>query len=103
VCVRRLLRQGRFGWADFFAPICEAIDGAHGGDFYLLANDFASYLDAQDRVDEAFKDKKRWARMSILSTAGSGKFSSDRTIAEYARDIWHIEPVKIPVHRHAEN
>ncbi|GAQ82635.1 glycogen phosphorylase [Klebsormidium nitens] len=101
--VVELLRQGRFGWTDIFAPICEAIDGQYGGDYYLLANDFASYLDAQDRVDAAFKDKQRWARMSILSTAGSGKFSSDRTIADYARDIWRIEPVKIPVHRPGVN
>ena len=50
----------------------------------------------QDRALEMYKDTAKWTRMSILSTAGSGKFSSDRTIMEYANDIWKIEPLAVP-------
>lgn len=64
-------------------------------DPFLCLPDFRSYSDAQQRVDEAFKDKSRWARMAILNTARMGKFSSDRTIAEYAREIWKLGPVQI--------
>ena len=50
----------------------------------------------QERVDETYKNTAKWTEMSVMSTAGSGFFSSDRTIAEYARDIWHAEPCKVP-------
>lgn len=59
-----------------------------GNDYYCLCWDFDSYMDAQRRVDEAYKDQAIWNRMSILSTARSGKFSTDRTINEYATKIW---------------
>lgn len=62
-------------------------------DPFLCLPDFRSYSDAQERVDAAFRNKSRWAEMAILNTARMGKFSSDRTIAEYARDIWHLNPV----------
>ena len=65
-----------------------------GNDWFLVANDFASYLDAQAKVDALYKDVDEWTRRSILYTAGSGKFSSDRTIVEYAKDIWHVSPCK---------
>ena len=64
-------------------------------DPFLCLPDFRSYSDAQQRVDAAFRDKARWAGMAILNTARMGKFSSDRTIAEYAREIWQLEPVSI--------
>ena len=64
-------------------------------DPFLCLPDFRSYSDAQQQVDEAYKDKARWARMAILNTARMGKFSSDRTIAEYAREIWKLGPVKV--------
>lgn len=51
---------------------------------------------AQERMDETYKDSARWTRMSIMSTAGSGFFSSDRTIMEYARDIWKTQPCHVP-------
>ncbi len=66
-------------------------------DPFLCLADFRSYSDAQAQVDEAFRDKARWAKMAILNTARCGKFSSDRTIAEYARDIWKLEPVHVPI------
>lgn len=58
---------------------------------FLRSDDFPTFLDAQARVDAAYQDQTLWTRKSILSTAGSGKFSSDRTIMEYAKDIWDVE------------
>eukprot|EP00475_Leptophrys_vorax_P027914 TRINITY_DN3994_c0_g3_i5.p1 TRINITY_DN3994_c0_g3~~TRINITY_DN3994_c0_g3_i5.p1 ORF type:complete len:749 (-),score=71.91 TRINITY_DN3994_c0_g3_i5:58-2280(-) len=86
-----MIRSGYFGWAEFFAPLVDSIDGP-GGDFYLLANDFPSYLEAQASIDAAYADVPRWTRMSLSSVAGSGRLSSDRTIKEYAEEIWHVEP-----------
>jgi len=63
------------------------------GDYWMVLADFRSYVDAQTRVDDAYRDKERWTRMSILNTAASGKFSSDRTILDYNRDIWKLPAV----------
>ncbi|XP_050424403.1 glycogen phosphorylase isoform X2 [Adelges cooleyi] len=65
--------------------------------FFLLA-DYEDYIKAQDKVDETYMDQIKWTRMAILNIASSGKFSSDRTITEYARDIWGVEPTweKLP-------
>ena len=62
-------------------------------DRYFILADFRSYAEAQKRVEEAYKDEKRWARMALLNTACSGKFTSDRTIEEYVKDIWHLDKV----------
>jgi starch phosphorylase len=58
----------------------------------LTAADFRSYVDAQERVAEAYRDRERWTRMSILNTANSGKFSTDRTMLDYNKEIWRLTP-----------
>ena len=65
-----------------------------GDPFFVLA-DYRAYLDAQDRAGEVYMNSSKWARMAIHNVAGSGKFSSDRTISEYAEDIWGLKPVRV--------
>ncbi len=64
-------------------------------DQYFILKDFRSYVEAQQRVDKAFRNQGSWAKMAMLNTAKSGKFSSDRTIEEYAREIWKVEKVSV--------
>ena len=64
-------------------------------DMYFVLKDFESYLEAQQRVRDAYQDKRRFAKMAMLNTACSGKFSSDRTIEEYVEKIWHLDKVKL--------
>lgn len=78
-----------------FKPI---VDTLLGLDHYLLLADYASYIASQDEVDILYQQPHEWARTSILNTAAMGKFSSDRTIAEYARDIWNVKPEKVSRH-----
>ncbi len=70
-------------------------DNLYYSDPFLCLADFRSYSDAQEKVNEAFLDKRRWARMAILNTARMGKFSSDRTISQYASEIWHLDPCPV--------
>ncbi|MDY0383529.1 glycogen/starch/alpha-glucan phosphorylase [Trichlorobacter sp.] len=88
------ISSGMFSPADqgLFHPL---VDQLLNSDYYLLLADFDAYLDAQAEVDRLYMNPEQWARKSILNTAGMGKFSSDRTIAEYADDIWGIEPQQI--------
>ena len=67
-----------------------------GGDNYLVSHEFYSYLEAQQKIDECYRDQNKWCRMAIEGIARCGKFSSDRTISEYASDIWRIPSVSIP-------
>jgi starch phosphorylase len=61
----------------------------------MTAADFRSYVDAQQRVNEAFLDATRWTQMSILNCASSGRFSTDRTMREYNRDIWGLDAIEL--------
>ncbi len=78
------------GDRDIFRPL---IDSLLNHDEYMLFADYPSYVDCQQRVSDAYRDRDSWTRMSILNTARVGRFSSDRSIREYCRDIWCIEPV----------
>ena len=65
------------------------------GDFYLVLADYEDYIQCQQQVSDLFRQQAAWTRKAILNVARMGKFSSDRTILEYASDIWHIKPVDI--------
>ncbi|MCI5583244.1 MAG: glycogen/starch/alpha-glucan phosphorylase [Anaeroplasma sp.] len=64
-------------------------------DNYFILKDFASYVEAQEKINELYKDQKKWLRMSIINTAMSGFFTTDRTMLQYNEDIWHTEPIKL--------
>jgi len=79
------------GAPELFTPITDSL--LNLGDHYMLLADYAPYISCQQEVSALFLDKDEWARRAILNTAGMGKFSSDRTIEEYAREIWGIKPI----------
>jgi glycogen phosphorylase len=91
--VMKLLKSGHFNQFERhqFDGILASITSAH--DPWLTAADFRGFIDAQERVAAAYRDPERWTRMSILNTAASGKFSTDRTMLEYNSDIWQLSPV----------
>ncbi len=91
--VMHLLESGHFNLFEpgIFDPIIHSIYSPN--DPWLTAADFRSYVNAQQEVARAYRDTERWTRMSIINTATSGKFSSDRTILDYNRDIWHLPQV----------
>jgi starch phosphorylase len=93
--VMRLLECGHFNQFEpgIFDDIMASIKSPN--DPWMTIADFRSYLDAQRRVDEAWRDQEYWTKMSIYNTAASGKFSTDRTIADYNRDIWKLSPVDV--------
>ena len=64
-------------------------------DTYFILKDFRSYIDAQNKINELYKDKDRWSKMAMLNTACAGKFSSDRTIQEYVDEVWHLDKIEI--------
>jgi starch phosphorylase len=90
--VIEMIGSGRFSNGDrgLFRPL---IDSLIYHDEYMVLADYQAYVDCQDLVAVAFKDKTRWTRSSILNTVRMGKFSSDRSIAEYCRDIWGATPI----------
>ena len=77
-----------------FQPIVDSL--LERGDPFMVLADFAAYVDCQGKVSLAYFDQERWTRMAIANVARMGKFSSDRTISEYARDIWRVKPVPAP-------
>jgi starch phosphorylase len=89
-----LIGSGFFsgGDADLFKPLVHAL---LDHDPYMLLADYRSYVECQEQVSEAYRDQERWTRMSILNVARMGKFSSDRSIREYAEKIWKVEPLQI--------
>jgi starch phosphorylase len=78
------------GDRELFRPLLESLLIR---DEYLLFADYQSYIDCQQRVSEAYRDQENWTRMSILNCARVGRFSSDRSIREYCRNIWHVKPI----------
>jgi len=92
--VMNLLEHGHFNQFEpgIFNPIISAIRSPH--DPWLVAADFASYVAAQQKASDAYLDEEKWVRMSILNTAFSGKFSTDRTMRDYNREIWKLEPIR---------
>jgi glycogen phosphorylase len=93
--VMQLLRSGHFNMFEsgIFDPVIGAI--MHPHDPWMVAADFRSFIEAQKRVAEAYLDRDNWTRMSIINSAKSGKFSTDRTINEYNNDIWHLKAVPV--------
>lgn len=81
-------------YPDIFRDIYNSIISR---DEYFVLEDFASYVDIQEKVSQVYKDKDNWAKMAVINTAKSGKFSSDRTIREYASEIWNIKPLHIEI------
>ncbi len=100
--VRKVLMQLINGFyspndPELFRELYDALLNNNQGrpDMYFILKDFASYAEAQKRVEEAYRDEKGWAKSAILNTACSGKFTSDRTIQEYVDDIWKLDKVKV--------
>ncbi len=92
--VLELIGSGHFsrGDGEVFGPL---VDNLTQSDPFLVLADYAAYVSCQERVSEAWKDTDNWTRMSILNSARSGKFSSDRAIAEYCDEIWNVQPVTV--------
>lgn len=101
--VRQVLMQLINGFysgndSELFRPLYNSLlntQETQYADTYFILKDFRSYAQAQERVDEAYRDEKRWAKMAMLNVAHSGKFTSDRTIQEYVDDIWHLDKVEV--------
>ncbi len=93
--VMKLLECGHFNQFEpkIFDDVIASLKSPN--DPWMTIADFRSYVDAQKRVEEAYRDKERWTRMSIINTACSGKFSTDRTIADYNNEIWRLEPIRV--------
>ena len=89
-----MIEQGYFSNNDheIFKPL---VNSLLNNDYFMVMSDFGSYYDIQNDISAAYKDKNRWTQMSIKNTAGMGKFSTDRTIREYADQIWKVNSIAI--------
>jgi starch phosphorylase len=89
-----LISSGFFSRSDvnLFKPL---VDSLLCRDEYMVLADYQSYIECQDHVSMAFRDQEKWTKMSILTVARMGKFSSDRSISEYCEKIWHAVPLKL--------
>nr|WP_307999810.1 glycogen/starch/alpha-glucan phosphorylase [uncultured Merdimonas sp.] len=83
-------------YRDLYNSLLKPVGGSRA-DMYFILKDFRSYAEAQERVEAAYRDRDRWAKIALLNTACCGKFSSDRTIQEYVDDIWHLDKVTVEV------
>jgi glycogen phosphorylase len=94
--VLQLIEQDFFSMLEpgIFRPVTQSL--LAGGDHYLLLADLREYIQTQEKVDAAYRDPDGWVRKTILNVARAGRFSSDRTIREYASQIWHVDPCEIP-------
>jgi starch phosphorylase len=93
--LKRIIRQLESGFfspenPSLFRPI---LDSLLDGDHYLVLADYASYIERQQEVSAAYRDRGEWTTKAIVNVARSGKFSSDRAVAEYARNIWNVSPL----------
>jgi len=88
--VLKAIQDGMFGTGDTYYPLIEPL--WRGNDYYCLAHDFPLYIDCLEEVDRVWRDQKEWLTRTVHAVAGTGYFSSDRTIHEYARNIWAIQP-----------
>jgi starch phosphorylase len=79
------------------------VDSLLNHDEYMLLADYQSYIDCQDQVSQAFRDPQQWTRKSILNVARMGKFSSDRTIQDYCREIWQVDPISIQLEPYSQD
>ena len=103
--VRKVLMQLINGFyspndPDMFREIYDSMlntNSSDRADTYFILKDFRSYIEAQKRVEEAYRDEEGWAKSAILNTACSGKFTSDRTIQEYVDEIWHLDKVTVEI------
>ena len=96
--VRRVLTQLINGtFCDDTEKFRDLYDALTKEDVYFILKDFDSYAEAQKRVDAAYRDQDGWAQMAMLNTACAGKFSSDRTIEEYVKDIWKLKKVEVNI------
>ena len=103
--IRRVLMQlinGEYsnGDMEMFRDIYDSLlntNSSDRADTYFILADFKSYAAAQKKVEEAYRDEEGWAKMALLNTACSGKFTSDRTIQQYVDEIWHLDHVTVKV------
>ncbi|KAJ1921879.1 Non-essential glycogen phosphorylase [Mycoemilia scoparia] len=91
--VFKIIQEGTFGDSRTFQPIIDSI--VYGGDVYLVSIDFPSYIAAQKALDVMYLDRDAWIKRSIMCVARTSKFSSDRSIEDYAEEIWNIEPYPV--------
>ena len=96
MCIRDRIELGHFsnGDGELFRPL---LDNLTGNDPFFVMADYADYVQAQEAVSRAWSDRMHWNRMSVLNTARTGFFSSDRSIAEYCHNIWNVDPLNVEI------
>jgi starch phosphorylase len=95
------INSGHFSHGDtnLFKPL---VDSLIKYDPYMLLADYQSYVKCQEQISQAYKDREHWTRMSLLNTARMGKFSSDRAIREYCKEIWNAKPIKVELEQYCQ-